>query len=338
MLLKDLAFQLGVEYTGDGDCGIYSVATLQNAGNGSISFLANSKYKDQVESCNASALIVRPIISKKLDIPCLISDNPYLTYARATQALYPKFDISPGISVTAYVSQNAIIGEDCVVSHSASIEASCVIGKRVFIGPGVVLCNGVEIGDNTIIYPNTTIYKNCKVGSNCIIHSGVVIGADGFGFANDHGKWVKIEQVGRVVIGSDVEIGANTTIDRGAIEDTIIKDGVKLDNQIQIAHNVYVGENTAIAGGTAIAGSSKVGKNCTIAGMVGITGHLTICDDVHVTAKSLVTKSIAEPGVYSSSFAADHDRKWKKKLVRLNLLEGLFKRVKKLERQLPIKD
>lgn len=338
MLLKDLAAQLGVEYTGDGDCEINAVATLRNAIDGEISFLANPKYKDQVEGCRASALIVRKELSKSLDKPCLISDNPYLIYAKATQILYPKLNVSSGISKNAYIAQGVIIGKDCVISANASIEPNCVIGDRVSIGAGVVLCSGSIIGDGAIIYPNATVYKDCRVGKNCIIHSGAVIGADGFGFANDGGQWIKIEQVGKVIIGDNVEVGANTTIDRGAIEDTIIRDGVKLDNQIQVAHNVYIGENTAIAGGTAIAGSSKIGKNCTIAGMVGVTGHITICDNVHVTAKSLVTKSINEPGAYSSSFAADKDRKWKKKLARINLLDGLFKRVKKLEQQLLVKN
>lgn len=338
MRLKYLAAQLGAEYTGDGDCEINTVATLENADCGTISFLANPKYKYQVKGCRASALIVSEDLSKAVDKPCLISDNPYLTYAKATQILYPKLKVSSGISKNAFVAQGVIIGKDCVISANVSIDSNCVIGNRVSIGAGAVLCNGSIIGDGTIIYPNVTIYKDCQVGRDCIIHSGAVIGADGFGFANDKGQWVKIEQVGKVVVGNNVEVGANTTIDRGAIEDTIIKDGVKLDNQIQVAHNVYIGENTAIAGGTAIAGSSRIGKNCTIAGMVGITGHLAICDNVHVTAKSLVTKSIVESGVYSSSFAADHDRKWKKKLARINLLDGLFKRVKKLEQQLPMKD
>ncbi len=333
MLLKDLAAQLDVEYKGDGDCEITAVATLQNATQGTISFLANSKYKDQVEGCKASALIVNQELSKMMDRTRLISDNPYLIYAKVTQILYPKSGLLSEISQNAHIAQSAVIGKDCEISANVFIDSDCVIGDQVTIGAGSVLCGSSIIGNGTIIYPNVTIYKECQIGNNCIIHSGAVVGADGFGFANDKGQWVKIEQVGRVVIGDHVEIGANTTIDRGAIENTVIENGVKLDNQIQVAHNVHIGENTAIAGGTAIAGSSKIGKNCTIAGMVGVTGHLNICDDVHVTAKSLVTKTISEPGVYSSSFAADYDRKWKKKLARINLLDGLFKRVKKLEQQ-----
>ncbi len=338
MLLKDLAVQLGVKYKGDGDCEIITVATLQNATPGAISFLANLKYKDHIKGCKASALIVNCELSKTLDMACLISDNPYLIYAKVTQILYPKSRLTPNISQNAIVAQSAVIGKECSISANVFIDSHCVIGDRVTIEAGVVLSRGSIIGSGTIIYPNVTIYEGCQVGSNCIIQSGTVIGADGFGFANDQGKWVKIEQIGRVIVGDDVEIGANTTIDRGAIEDTTISDGVKLDNQIQVAHNVCIGKNTAIAGGTAIAGSSKIGENCTIAGMVGIAGHLVICNGVHITAKSLVTKSIAEPGVYSSSFAADKDRKWKKKLARLNLLDTLFKRVKKLERQLSFKE
>ncbi len=342
MILKDLAADLGVEYWGDGDCEITTVATLKNAGVGSISFLANPKYKNQLEECKASVVIIHLDLFEEIkkDNQCnyLLSTNPYLAYARVSQLLYSNKNSIENISSKAFIDSGVKLGNDCLVAAGAVIDKSCIIGDGVSIGSGSVIGEGVVIGSRSRIAANVTIYKECEVGEDCIIHSGAVIGADGFGFANDcqrgGGEWVKIEQVGRVVIGDNVEIGANTTIDRGAIEDTVIGNGVKLDNQIQVAHNVRIGQNTAIAGCTAIAGSSIIGANCTIAGMVGITGHLNICDNVHITSKSLITKSIDKPGAYSSSFAADRDKSWKKKIARINMLESLFKRVKELENKI----
>ncbi len=337
MRLEDLANKLGVEYTGNGNCELTAVATLKNADSGTISFLSNPKYKKQLEACKASAIIIHPDLLDNISITrqqgYLLSDNPYLTYARATQLLYPKATDTGEVEVStkALIDETAIVGDNCHICAGAVLEKGCEIGESVYIGAGAVVGSGAAIGSGSIIAANVTIYHDCIIGNDCIIHSGAVIGADGFGFANEKGNWVKVEQIGRVVIGDNVEVGANTTIDRGAIEDTIIQNGVKLDNQIQIAHNVRIGKNTAIAGGTAIAGSSTIGAGCTIAGMVGITGHLSICDGVHVAAQSLVTKPIDIPGVYSSSFAADKDKSWKKKLARINMLESLFKRVRELE-------
>ncbi len=342
MLLKDLAKELGVEYIGDGNCEITSVATLKNANSGSISFLANPKYKCQLEGCEATAVIVHPKIPDEIGPSSnknyLISENPYLVYAKITQLLYSKSNCFAEISDQAIVSPDAIVGENCRIAPGVIIEAGSIIGKEVTIAAGSVIGEGVKIGDRTKIAANVSIYNDCIVGDECILHSGSVIGSDGFGFANDKGKWAKIEQIGRVVLGDKVEIGANTTIDRGAIEDTVIEEGVKLDNQIQVAHNVRIGKHTAIAGATAIAGSSEIGSFCTIAGMVGITGHLTICDNVHITAQSLVTKSITKPGVYSSSLAAEADKAWKRKMARLSMLDGLFKRVKRIEKIVSIKE
>ncbi|THB72503.1 MAG: UDP-3-O-(3-hydroxymyristoyl)glucosamine N-acyltransferase [Gammaproteobacteria bacterium] len=341
MLLSDIAAKLGIEYSGNGDCDICTVATLKNAGKGTISFLANPKYKYQLDECNASAVIVHPNILHEISAShvnsyqgrsYLLSENPYLVYAKVSQLLYSVDNKSAQISPQAIVHQSCEMGENCHIASGAVIGKKCVVGDGVSIGSGVVVGEGTTIGTGSKIFANVTIYHECNIGSNCLIHSGAVVGSDGFGFALDKGEWVKIQQVGKVIIGDNVEIGANTTIDRGAIDDTVIENGVKLDNQIQVAHNVRIGKNTAIAGGTAIAGSSTIGAGCTIAGMVGITGHLSICDNVHITAQSLVTKSIEKPGAYSSSFAADHDKSWKKKLGRFNRLESLFARVKKLEK------
>ena len=338
MRLKGLADKLGVEYRGDGNCELTAVATLENAGFGTVSFLSNPKYKKQLDKCNASAIIIHPDLLKDSSSPqkqsYLLSENPYLTYARTTQLLYSSAVETATISSAAMIDDGASIGKNCNICAGAILEKGCQIGDCVYIGAGAVVGAGSVIGSGSKIAANVTIYHECVIGIDCIIHSGAVIGADGFGFANEKGNWVKIEQVGRVVIGDNVEIGANTTIDRGAIEDTIIEDGVKLDNQIQIAHNVRIGKNTAIAGCVAIAGSTTIGAGCTIAGMVGITGHLSICDGVHIAAQSLVTKPIDISGVYSSSFAADKDKSWKKKLARINMLESLFKRVRELENKI----
>ncbi|MEH6617292.1 MAG: UDP-3-O-(3-hydroxymyristoyl)glucosamine N-acyltransferase, partial [Porticoccus sp.] len=264
----------------------------------------------------------------------LVMDNPYLGYALASAM----FDTSPvpqlGIHPSAVAASSTRIGDNVAVGPNAVLGENVVIGAGSRIGAGVVIGDGSVIGDNCRISANVSIYHGVTIGDQVTIHSGAVIGADGFGFAHSQGRWVKIYQLGGVVIGSRVEIGACTTIDRGALDDTVIEDGVILDNHVQIAHNVHVGENTAMAGCSGISGSTVVGKNCIFAGQSGVVGHVTLCDGVHLTGGTIVTKSLTEPGSYSSGTAFSKSDDWRKNAVRFNQLDDLVRRVRQLEKKL----
>lgn len=313
---------------------ITSLGTLSGAGIGQISFLSNSKYRSQLVDTAAQAVILHPDDLPHCPCTALVAENPYLGFAYAAQMLdstpAPASDIAP----SAVISDSATLGEGVCVGANAVIEAGATLADGVQIGPGCFIGKDAVIGANTKLWANVTIYHKVKIGADCLFQSGSVIGSDGFGYANDKGKWVKIPQLGSVVIGDRVEVGASTTIDRGALEDTIISDGVILDNQIQLAHNVVLGENTAIAGCSVIAGSTKMGKNCTVAGLVGINGHIEITDNVHFTGMSMVTKNVTEPGVYSSGIPAEANKVWRKNMVGLRNITSLSKRVKDLEKQL----
>jgi UDP-3-O-[3-hydroxymyristoyl] glucosamine N-acyltransferase len=267
-------------------------------------------------------------------LPRIVCDNPYACYAKTTSLLNPLVKPLPGIHPTA------VVGEGARIAPSASIGPYAVLGEAVLIGAGAVVGAGchigdrVTIGDETRIYPNVVIYHDCHLGQRGIIHSGAVIGADGFGLANEQGRWLKIQQIGRVLIGDDVEIGANTTIDRGALDDTVIEEGVKLDNQIQIAHNVHIGAHTAMAGCVGVAGSTRIGRHCTVAGSAMIIGHLEIADHVNISVGTLVTKSISEPGTYTSSIPCLPHREWLKNAAQLHHLTELAERVKLLEQKI----
>lgn len=355
--LRKLADFLHADLRGDASCGISGIAPLDKAQVGYISFLDNPSYKSHLTSTAASAVIVRSedlpadIVSTSTStstssststsasfIPpsrsFLIVKDPYLAYAKIS-ALFAAIP-----SLPCGIHKTAIIGGNCQIDVAAvAIGAYCVIGNGVTIGknvviePGSVIGNDVIIGDDTRLYANVTLYYGVRVGKRCTIHSGVVIGADGFGMANDGGVWRKIYQLGSVVIGDDVEIGANTTIDRGALVDTCIEDGVKLDNQIQVGHNVQIGAHTAIAGSTGIAGSTKIGKHCMIGGGCGINGHITIADGTVITARSGVYKSITAPEVYAGAIPAVPHRTWWRILKRIFQLDDISLRVKKLEKK-----
>ena len=276
--LTEICAQLGGRVLGDGAVCISQISTLEHANSAQISFLTNSKYHAQLVTTLAGAVILGEADADATDLPRIISANPYAYFAKVSALLNPVPEVKPGVHPCA------VIGEGAVIDPTASVLATAVIGTRVVIGAHTVIGEGCSIGDNVQIgsgvrlYPRVVIYHDCVIGDNLIAHSGVVIGADGFGIAMDEGRWIKIPQIGRVVIGNDVEIGANTTIDRGALDDTVIEDGVKLDNQIQIAHNVRIGAHTAIAGCVGIAGSTTIGKYCQIGGSAGILGHLKIAD------------------------------------------------------------
>ena len=332
--LQQLADALGVTVRGDASLVVERLSTLGSATPGSLSFLANPLYRSQLASTAATAVIVSPKVADECPVAALISDNPYLTYAKASHLFDQAPRLAAEIHPSAVVADDVSVGAGVAIGPNAVVESGVVLEERVEIGPGCVIGAGSCLGEGTRLRANVTLYHGVTTGKRCHLHSGVVIGADGFGFAPVEGSWYRIAQLGGVVLGDDVDVGANTTIDRGAIEDTRIGNGVILDNQIQIAHNVEIGDFTAIAGCTGIAGSTRIGRYCTIAGAVGIAGHLDICDNVHITMRSAITKSIAEPGSYSSGTAMSKTAEWRKNAARFRQLDALAKAIRRLEKKL----
>ncbi len=330
LTLGELAVRFGCELRGEPEVEVDSVATLQSAGARTITFLANPRYRRQLASTRAAAVILDARSAEACPVAALIAGNPYATYARIAALLHPEVSWPAGIDADARIDERARIAASASIAAGVVIEPDVRVGERARIGPGCVVMRGSAIGDDTRLSANVTVCHGVSIGARVLIHPGAVIGADGFGLAPERGMWVKVPQIGGVRIGDDVEIGANTTIDRGAIEDTVIEDGVKLDNQIQIGHNVRVGAHTAIAGCTGVSGSTTIGRRCMIGGMVGFAGHLTICDDVVVTGYTLVSHSIRKPGVYSAGLPADEARRWRRNAVRFRHLDELAKRVETL--------
>ncbi len=331
MKLADLASALGLELHGDAQYEVQRLAPIATASSSELTFVVNARYKDQLKSSRAGAIIVPASLAEHAPGNYLVSTNPYASYAKASWLLNPEEKPTMGVHGSAAVAPSAQI------SPSAAIGPYCVIGERVQIGDGAILgahCvlgADVRIGARTQLFARVSIYHDCVIGDEGRVQSGAVIGAEGFGFAFDQ-TWQPIHQTGRVVIGNKVHVGANTTIDRGAIDDTVIADGVILDNQIQIAHNVRIGENTAIAGCVGIAGSTSIGANCQIGGACNIVGHLTIVDGVVLNATSYVSQSIDRPGRYSSGMPLQTSGDWKRSFVILSKLNDLLKRVRQLER------
>lgn len=329
--IAEISAQLGLEFQGDGEVSIAQVGSLNNAGSNAISFLSGENFIKQLMSTSAAAVIIHAEhVDKAPAIPLIISENPYASYARAAQLLNPQTPTETGIHATAIVGAGAEVAADCFIGPNVVLEDNVSVAKGVQIGAGCYIGNNVSIGAGCIIDPNVTLLKDVVLGKRVIIHPGVVLGADGFGFAEDNGEWVKIPQLGKVIIGDDVEIGASTSIDRGAIDDTVIGDGVKIDNQVQIGHNVKIGAHTIISGCVGIAGSAVIGEHCKLAGQVGVAGHLEIASGTVVTGDSMVTHSL-QKGVYSSGLATQEAGEWRKNAVRLRRLNELFNRVKKLE-------
>lgn len=317
-------------------CSINSIATLANAKLGQVAFLANKKYISQLSHTKASAVIISPDMLTQCPVNALVMDNPYQGYAILANLLDTTPKVAEGIHPSAIIADSVHLGDNVSIGANAVIESGVTLESNVSIGAGCFVGKNTLIGKGTQLWSNISIYHNVIIGENCLIQANTVIGSDGFGYApvNEQYKWHKIPQLGRVIIGNRVEIGASTTIDRGALEDTIIKDGVILDNQIQIAHNVVVGENTAMAACSVIAGSTVIGKNCTVAGLVGINGHINITDNCVFTGMAMVTKDITSPGVYSSGMPAAPNKEWNKTNARVKRLESLTKRVKELETML----
>jgi UDP-3-O-[3-hydroxymyristoyl] glucosamine N-acyltransferase len=319
--LEELAVRFGLGLRGEPTLRISRVATLSHAGTGSLSFLANPHYRRQLESTHATAVLVGPEDAEDCPVAALIDPNPYLAYARIALLLHPEAAPAAGIHPSAVIAPNARIAASAYVGPLAVIEAEAELGERVFVGPGCIVQRGACIGADSRLIARVDLYAGVRIGQRCILHAGAVVGADGFGFAANAGTWVKVPQVGSVRIGDDVEIGANTTIDRGAIDDTVVEHGVKLDNQIQVGHNVTIGAHTAVAGCVGISGSTTIGRRCMIGGGVGIAGHLTIADDVVVTGCSLVSASIKQAGSYSSGMPTVETRKWRRMVAHLRRLD-----------------
>ncbi len=335
--VSQLAAELGLEFVGDAKHVIESVASLKSAQRSDLCFLQSGKFRHQLKDSHCGAIIVRPTLRADLDKPAVLySDNPYLSFVRAIQLFGLDQSVSPGpsrIDPSARIAPGAQLGSHVSVGANSVIGAGVVIAEHASIGAGCVIEDQVCIGEHSRLLANVTVCHDVVIGREVILHPGVVIGSDGFGLVQDQSTWVKVPHLGTVVIGDRVEIGANTTVDRGALDDTIIENGVKLDNLIQVGHNVHIGENTAIAACVGIAGSAVIGKNCRISGAAVVLGHLSVADNVTVTAMSLVTKSIKHSGVYSSGTPLMENHDWHRNNVRYKSLDQLARTVAKLEKK-----
>ncbi|MBK5340068.1 MULTISPECIES: UDP-3-O-(3-hydroxymyristoyl)glucosamine N-acyltransferase [Pseudomonas] len=331
--LGQLAEFLGATLRGDPETQITGLATLQEAGPAQLSFLANPQYRKYLASSQAAALLLKEADVEGFAGNALVVPDPYLAYARISHLFDPKPKATAGVHPTAVIAPDAVVDPSASIGPFVVIEAGARIGAQVTLGAHCVIGARSEIGEGGWLAPRVTLYHDVRIGKRVVIQSGAVLGGEGFGFANEKGVWQKIAQIGGVTIGDDVEIGVNTAIDRGALADTVIGNGVKLDNQIQIAHNVQVGDHTAMAACVGISGSTKIGKHCMLAGGVGLVGHIDICDNVFLTGMTMVTHSITEPGAYSSGTAMQPAAEWRKSAARIRQLDDIARRLKQLEKR-----
>jgi UDP-3-O-[3-hydroxymyristoyl] glucosamine N-acyltransferase len=329
--LAELARRFQGRVRGNPDLVIKRAASLDSAGPDDITYLSDRKYLAQLASTAAGAVILAEPDAAHRTGSALIVENPHLCFARVAELLHPSPAFEPGVHASAVIGPSASIAASAWVGPHSVIEDGAEIMDDAYLGTGCFVGRRATVGARSRLVGHVFVGEQCAIGEDCLLHPGVVIGSDGFGFVKDGEQWQKVPQLGRVIIGNSVEVGANTTIDRGALDDTLIGNGVKLDNQIQIAHNVRIGDNTAIAACVGIAGSTRIGKRCTIGGQAGITGHLEIADDVHITAASLVTSSIKQAGAYSSSLKAEPAEKWRRNAARLHHLDEMSQRLKTLE-------
>lgn len=332
--LEELARLTGTQYRGSADICIHGVATLHGAGEGKLTFLTNPSYRRYLADTQASVVILRESDLKHYQGAALISPNPHVTYAHISLLFEDEMTVPQGVAESAVIHPSVKMGTGVSIGANSVIEEGVELGDKVQIGPGCVVMANSRIGTGSHLIALVTVYPRMQIGRNCTIHASTVIGSSGFGYANDNGRWIPVAQLGRVVIGDDVDIGASTTIDRGAIEDTVIENGVKLDNQIQIAHNCRVGENSIMAGSSGMAGSATLGKHCAVGGMSGIAGHLDVCDGVSIAGMSLVSSSIRKPGFYAGGSPLEEHAKWQKNTVRIKQLDDMARRLKKLEKEL----
>jgi UDP-3-O-[3-hydroxymyristoyl] glucosamine N-acyltransferase len=330
--LGELAVRYGCELHGDPAIRIERVASLGTASPGSIGFIVNARWRESLKATQASAVVLDRAMLADCRVAALVHRNPHAVFARIAQELHPLAPARPGRHPSAVIAAGADIDPTAEIQPLACVGAGVRIGPRCVIGPGSVVGARVDLGADVRVHARVTICDGVRIGPRCILHPGAVIGGDGFGHAQDAGQWVRVPQVGSVVLGADVEVGCNTAIDRGALGDTVIEDGVKIDNLVQVGHNCRIGAHTAIAGKVGLAGSTIVGKRCQFAGDSGAAGHLTICDDVIVTARAVVTSSIDKPGMYSSLFPAEPAQDWRRFVAEFKRIARLRARVKELER------
>lgn len=332
--LGDIVAELGGELLGDADTRVHRLASLARAQAGHISFVSHRKYLPQLAQTGASAVILAAEHRDATTLPRIVTDNPYAYFARLSGLMNPVPRPARGIHPNAAVDASARVPASCSIAAGAVVGAQVDLGERVEIGPGAVIEARVTIGENSRIGANVVIYHDCTIGRNCVIAAGTVIGADGFGYAEENRQWVKIPQVGRVVLEDDVEIGANTTIDRGTLDDTVIERGAKLDNLIQIGHNCSIGAHTVIAGCVGIAGSARIGRHCRIGGAAMILGHLEIADDVTVSPGTMITRSLGKADTYTALMPFQTHAQWLRTAASLRHLGALAERIKRLEKAL----
>jgi UDP-3-O-[3-hydroxymyristoyl] glucosamine N-acyltransferase len=335
--LGELAVRFGCELRGDPEARVEHVATLANADATALAFLANPRYRPQLATTRAAAVVLNAEAAASCPTHVLLAENPYATYARIAAVLHPSPAAPAGVHPTALVAASARVASSAHVGAFCSIGERVVVAERCVVGPHCVLEEDVKLAADVRLAVRVTVHRGVAIGARTVVQSGAVIGGDGFGYAPERGTWVKVPQVGAVRVGADVEIGCNTTIDRGAIEDTVIEDGVKLDNLIQIGHNVRIGAHTAIAACTGVSGSTTIGRRCMIGGHVGFAGHISIADDVVITGFSAVSRSIADAGVYSSTIPFEEARSWRRLVARFKRSGLLEERVRRLERATGIK-
>ena len=332
LTLAQIVERLGGELAGPGSVSVSRVSTLEAAGPDEIAFLSNARYRAQLESTRAAAVIVSPADAPLTGLPRIVTPNPYAYMARASALLSPAARPAAGVHPAASVHPRACVAPDASVGAGSVVGAEAVVGARAVVGPGCTVGERASIGADSVLHARVSVYDDCVVGARCVLHAGVVVGADGFGFAEEAGRWVKVPQIGRAVLGDDVELGANTCIDRGALGDTVVEEGVKMDNLIQVGHNVVVGAHTAIAACAGIAGSTRVGRHCKIGGAAMIHGHISICDHAVVAAGTMVRKSIDTPGLYDGFFPALPHREWMRNLAHFNRLDEIAEAVRRLQR------
>ena len=332
--LAELVRRFGGDIRGDGAVTVAGVAALDNAGASDVAYIVDAKYQDRLASTRAGVLILPRANPPPGDRTVWLVDDPRVTFAQVAAFLHPAPAFAGGVHASAVVAEGAQIPASCYIGPHCTVEAEVRLGERVYVGPGCHIGHGTRIGADSRLIARVTVLHDCVIGARAILAPGVVVGSDGFGYAQLKRRWLKIPQIGRVLIGDDVEIGANTTVDRGALGDTVIGNGVKLDNQIQVAHNVQIGDDTAIAGCVGIAGSAVIGRRCTIGGGTGIVGHIAIADDVHVQGMSMVTHDVTEAAVYSSAMPALPLSEWRRTVARLRRLDEWSRRLKAMEQQI----
>ena len=331
--IGELAVRFGCELRGDPRLTVERVATLSSADARAVAFLANPRYRAQLAATRAGVVVLDAASAAACPAAALICANPHATFARICALLHPEPLGPSGIHPSAVVSPDARVDPSAHVGPLSVIGAGAVVAARAYIGPQCLLESGVLIGEDVRLAGRVTLCRGVQIGARTVVQPGAVIGGDGFGFAQEQGRWLKVPQTGAVRIGADVEIGANTAIDRGAIEDTVIEEGVKLDNLIQIAHNVHIGAHTALAACVGVSGSTRIGRRCMIGGQVGIGGHLTICDEVIITGCTMVSHSITRPGVYSGGIPYEQAQRWRRLVARFKRIESLAERLRALERR-----